>query len=56
LAAPFGDEPCFEAGDIANAIGLNFVYPHYVHDHAVRGKVDEFPRAVVYEGGILFFV
>jgi hypothetical protein len=53
LAAPFGDEPCFEAGDIAGGVGLDLVDPHVVNDHAVRGKVNEFPCAVVYEGGIL---
>jgi hypothetical protein len=53
LAAPFGDEPGFEAGDIANSVGLDFLDPHDVNDNAVRGKVDEFPRAVVYEGGVL---
>jgi hypothetical protein len=53
LAAPFGDVPRFEAGDIANGVGLDFVDPHVVNDHAVRGKVNEFPRAVVYEGRVL---
>jgi hypothetical protein len=53
LAAPFGDEPRFEAGDIANGVGLDFVDPHVVNDHATKGEVDEFPRAVVYEGGVL---
>jgi hypothetical protein len=53
LAAPFGDEPRFEAGDIANGVGLDFVNLHVVNDHTVSGKVDEFPRAVVYEGGVL---
>jgi hypothetical protein len=53
LAAPFGDEPCFEAGDIASGVELDLVDPHIVNDHAVGGKFDEFPRAVVYEGGIL---
>jgi hypothetical protein len=53
LAAPFGDEPRFEAEDIANGIGLDVVDPHVVNDHAARGKVDEFPRAVVDEGGVL---
>jgi hypothetical protein len=53
LAAPFGDEPGFEAGDIANGVGFDFVDPHVVNDYAVKGKVDEFPRAVVYEGGVL---
>jgi hypothetical protein len=53
LAASFGDESCFEAGDIANDVGLDFVDPYVVNDHVVRGKIDEFPRAVVYEGGVL---
>jgi hypothetical protein len=53
LAAPFGDEPCFGAEDIACGAGLDFVDPHVVSDHAVKGKIDKFPRAVVYEGGIL---
>jgi hypothetical protein len=53
LAAPFGDEPRFEAGDIANGVGLDLVNPHDINDHVVMGKVDEFPRAVVYEGGVL---
>jgi hypothetical protein len=54
LVAPLGDEPRFEAGDIANGVGLDLVDPHIVNDHyAVRGKVDEFTRAVVYEGGVL---
>jgi hypothetical protein len=52
LAAPFGDESCFEAGDIAGGVGLDFVDPHVVNDHAARGKVDEFPSVVVDEGGI----
>jgi hypothetical protein len=37
LAAPFGDEPCFEAGDIASGVGLDFVDPHVVNDHAPAG-------------------
>jgi hypothetical protein len=53
LAAPFGDDPGFDAGDIANGVGLDFIDPHVVNDYAVRGKVDEFSRAVVYEGGVL---
>jgi hypothetical protein len=53
LAAPFGDEPGFEVGDIAYGVGLDLVDPHIVSDYTVRGKVDEFPRAVVYEGGVL---
>jgi hypothetical protein len=53
LAAPFGDEPGFDAGDIANGAGLDFVDPHVVDDHAVRGKIDELPCAVVHEGGVL---
>jgi hypothetical protein len=53
LAAPLGDEPCFEAGDIACGVGLDFVDPHVVNDHAAKGQIDEFPRAVVYEGAIL---
>jgi hypothetical protein len=53
LVAPFGDEPCFEAEDIACGVGLDFVDPHDVNDNVARGKVDEFPRAVVYAGGIL---
>jgi hypothetical protein len=52
LAAAFGDDPCFEAGDIAHGVGFDFVDPHVAQDHAVKGKVDEFPRAVVYEGGV----
>jgi hypothetical protein len=38
LAAPFGDEPCFEAGDIAGGVGLDFVDQHVVNDHAARGN------------------
>jgi hypothetical protein len=38
------------AVDIASGVGLDLVGPHVVNDHAVGGKVDEFPRAVVYEG------
>jgi hypothetical protein len=53
LAAPFGDEPCFEAGDISGGVELDYVYPHVVNDHAARGKVDELLRAVVHEVGIL---
>jgi hypothetical protein len=53
LAAPFGDEPCLEAGDIASGFGLDFVDLHVVNNHAVWGRVDTFPRAVVCEGGIL---
>jgi hypothetical protein len=53
LAAPIGDDPCFEAGDIAGSVALDFVDLHVVNDHATRGKVNEFPCAVVYEGGIL---
>jgi hypothetical protein len=52
-AASFGDEPCFEAGDIANGVGFDFVDPHAFNNHAAMEKVDEFPRAVVYEGGVL---
>jgi hypothetical protein len=48
-----GDEPRFEAGDIAHGVGLDFVDSHVVDDHVVGGKVDEFPRAVVNEGGVL---
>jgi hypothetical protein len=47
LAAPCSDDPRFEAGDIANGVGLDLVNPHVVNDHAVRGKVDELPLAVV---------
>jgi hypothetical protein len=53
LAAPFDDEPRFEAGDIANGVGLDFVNSHDANDHAARGKVDKFPRAVLDEGGVL---
>jgi hypothetical protein len=53
LATPFGDELRFEAGDVAGGIRLDFVDPHVVNDHPTSGKVNEFPRAVVYEGGIL---
>jgi hypothetical protein len=53
LATPFGDEPRFKAGDIANGVGLDLVNPHVDNDHAVTRKVDEFARAVVYEGGVL---
>jgi hypothetical protein len=56
LTAPFGDEPCFEAGDIASGVGLDLVDPYVVNDHAVGGKFDEFSRAVVYEGGILLLL
>jgi hypothetical protein len=52
LAATFGYEPCFEAGDIAHGIRLDFVDPHLVDDHSSGGKVDEFPCAVVHEGGL----
>jgi hypothetical protein len=51
LAAPFGDEPCFAAGDVAGGVRLDFDEdPHVANDHATRGKVNEFPCAVVYEG------
>jgi hypothetical protein len=53
LAAPFGDKPHFEAGDVTGGVGLDFEDPHVVKDHATRGKVKEFPCAAVYEGGIL---
>jgi hypothetical protein len=56
LAASFGDEPAeprFEAGDVTGGVGHDFVNPHVVNDHATRGKVNEFPCAVVYEGEIL---
>jgi hypothetical protein len=53
LDALFGDEPRFEAGDIANGVKLDLANPHDVNDHAVRGKVDKFPRGVVYEEGVL---
>jgi hypothetical protein len=53
LAATFGDEPCFGAGDIAHGVRLDLVDPHYVDDLAVGGKVDEFPSAVVHERGVL---
>jgi hypothetical protein len=53
LAAPFGNESRFEEGDIANGVRLDLANPHVVNDHAVKGKVDEFPRAVAYEGGVL---
>jgi hypothetical protein len=53
LAAPFGYEPGFKAGDIANGVGFDFADPHDVNDHAVGRKVDEFPSGVVYEGGVL---
>jgi hypothetical protein len=42
LAAPFGDERRFEAGDIANGVELNFIYPHVVNDHAVKGRSTSF--------------
>jgi hypothetical protein len=38
-----GNEPCFEAGDIANGVGLDLVDPHVVNDHAVGGKVRRVP-------------
>jgi hypothetical protein len=50
---PFSDELHFEAGEIANGVGLDLVNPRDVNNHAVRGKVDECPRAVVLEGGVL---
>jgi hypothetical protein len=53
LAAAFGDEPSFEARDIALGVRLDLVDPHVVDDHAIWGKIDEFPRAVVYERGVL---
>jgi hypothetical protein len=53
LAATFGDEPCFEARDIAHGVCVDIVDPHSIYDHAVGGKVDELPRAVVEEGGVL---
>jgi hypothetical protein len=53
LASTFGDEPCFEAGDTANRVGFDFVDPHVGDDNAVKEKVDKFPRAVAYVGGVL---
>ena len=53
MDAPFGDEPRFEAGDVTGGVRLNFVDPHVVNYHATRGKVNEFPSAVVHEGGVL---
>jgi hypothetical protein len=53
LAATFGDEPCFEAEDIAHGVRLDFVDQHDVDDHLSGGKVDEFPSAVVHEEGVL---
>jgi hypothetical protein len=53
LAAPFGDEQRFEAGDVTGGARLDFAYPHDVNDHATRGKVNEFPCADVDEGRIL---
>jgi hypothetical protein len=53
LAAPFSDESCFEAGNIAGGVGLDFVDSHVVNDLATGGKVNEFPCAVVYEERIL---
>jgi hypothetical protein len=41
LAAPFGDEPRIEAEDVTGGVGLDFVNPHVVNDHATRGKVNE---------------
>jgi hypothetical protein len=40
LAATFGDEPGFEAGDIAQCVRLDLVDPHVVDDHSSGGKVD----------------
>jgi hypothetical protein len=53
LAAAFGDAPGFEAGDITHFVILDVADPHDFDDHAVGGKVDEFPRVVVHEGGVL---
>jgi hypothetical protein len=53
LVATVGDEPCFEARDIAHGVGFDLVGPHVVYNHAVGGKVDEFPSAVVHERGVL---
>ena len=53
LTAPLGDEPRFEAGDVAGCIRLDFEDPHAVDDHAAWGEVHKVPRAVADEGGIL---
>jgi hypothetical protein len=45
LAAAFGHEPGFEAGDITQCVKLYLVVPHVVDDHSVGWKVDEFPSA-----------
>jgi hypothetical protein len=50
LAAPFGNEPCFEAIDISGGVRLDLVDSHdVINDHVAMGKVDEFPHAVVHE-------
>jgi hypothetical protein len=53
LAAIVGEESCFEAGDIAHGVRFYLVDLRVVDDHAVGLKIDEFPRAVVNEGGVL---
>jgi hypothetical protein len=53
MAATFGDEPYFEAGDIAQGIILDLVDPHAIDDHPSGGKVEEFPSAVVHARGVL---
>jgi hypothetical protein len=53
LAAAFGDEHGFEAGDIAEGVGFDLVNPHVVDDQSSWGKVDEFPSAVGHEIGVL---
>jgi hypothetical protein len=49
LAAPFGDEPRLEAGDVTGGVRLDVVDPHAVNYHATRGKVNEFVKV---EGAI----
>ena len=46
LTAPLGDEPRFEAGDVAGCIRLDFEDPHVVNDHAAWGEVHKVPRAI----------
>jgi hypothetical protein len=38
LAAPIGDEPCFEAGDISGGVGLDFVDPHLLTTTRLGGR------------------
>jgi hypothetical protein len=53
LTTPLGHEADFYAGDFTICVGLDFIDPHDVDDHVVEGEINEFPRAIIHEGGVL---